>query len=374
MDAGLLVLVILIALAFTYINGFHDTANSIATVVATKVLTPGQAVALAAVTNLVGALIGTAVATTIAEGLIDAGMVYEGSRFLLSALLGAIVWDLITWWQGLPSSSSQALIGGLVGAAIAASGNDFGSVIWWASGNEPWWQAQGVVPKVIIPMVVSPLVGFAIAFALMLLLYLLLAWIAKRRGYVRRFGRTPFVNAFFGRAQLLSATAMGLSHGMNDAQKTMGIVALAMAGATAAGTLDGLPDWLGFLRVQGSPAGGFEIPLWIILLCAVVMAVGTAGGGWRIIKTVGHKMVRLHPIHGFVAETCGALVIFLASAFGIPVSTTQIISPSIMGVGAARRFNAVRWTVVERMVWAWLLTLPITAVISWLIAKGLLAL
>jgi PiT family inorganic phosphate transporter len=373
-DAGLLVLVILIALIFTYINGFHDTANSIATVVATRVLTPGQAVALAAVTNLIGALIGTAVATTIAEGLINAGMVQEGSYFLLSTLLGAIIWDLITWWQGLPSSSSQALIGGLVGAAIAASGNKFGSVIWWASSGGHWWQAQGVVPKVIIPMVVSPLVGFAIAFALMLLLYFFLAWVARRRGFVKRLGRTPFVNAFFSKAQLVSATAMGLSHGMNDAQKTMGIIALAMVGATAAGTLDGLPSWLGFLRVQGSPRGGFEIPLWVVLLCAVVMAAGTAGGGWRIIKTVGQKMVRLHPVHGFVAETCGALVIFAASAFGIPVSTTQIISPAIMGVGAAKRFNAVRWTIVERMVWAWLLTLPITAVISWLIAKGFLAL
>ncbi|MGH8162023.1 MAG: inorganic phosphate transporter [Gammaproteobacteria bacterium] len=374
MDAGLLVLVILIALVFTYINGFHDTANSIATVVATRVLTPAQAVALAAVTNLIGALIGTAVATTIAEGLINAGMVHEGSTFLLSALLGAIIWDLITWWRGLPSSSSQALIGGLVGAAIAASGNEFGSVIWWASGGGHWWQAQGIVPKVIVPMVVSPLLGFAIAFVLMLLLYLFLVWIARRQGFVKRFGRTPFVNAFFGRAQLVSATAMGLSHGMNDAQKTMGIVALAMVGATAAGTLNGLPGWLGFLRLQGSPSGGFGIPLWIIVLCALVMAAGTAAGGWRIINTLGHKMVRLQPIHGFMAETGGALVIFAASAFGIPVSTTQIISPAIMGVGAAKRFNAVRWTVVERMVWAWLLTMPITAVISWLIAKGLLAL
>ncbi len=374
MSIGLLVLVILIALAFTYLNGFHDTANSIATVVATKVLTPGQAVAMAAVTNLIGALWGTAVAKTIAEGLINAGMVNEGAFFLMSALLGAIIWNLITWWWGLPSSSSHGLVGGLIGAALAASNNNLHSVIWWSANGPHWWQAQGVVPKVIIPMVASPLLGFFVCFVLMTLLYLLLIWFSQRQGFLNRLGRTPFVNAFFGKAQIASAAAMGLSHGMNDAQKTMGIVTLALVGATAAGTLDGVPDWLNFLRISGSPQGGFDIPSWVVVLCALVMCAGTAGGGWRIIKTLGHKMVRLHPINGFVAETGSALVIIVASMFGVPVSTTHCVSSSIMGVGAAKRFNAVRWTVVQRMVWAWLLTIPITATLAWLVAMGLNAL
>jgi PiT family inorganic phosphate transporter len=370
---GLLALVILIALAFTYINGFHDTANSIATVVATKVLTPGQAVVMAAITNLLGALWGTAVAKTIAEGLINAGMVHEGAYFLISALVGASIWNLITWWLGLPSSSSHGLVGGLIGAALAASHNNFHAVIWWTSAGPDWWRAQGVVPKVIIPMVASPILGFLVAFVLMALLYLLLIWLARRRNVLNRLGRTPFVNAFFGKAQIFSAAAMGLSHGMNDAKKTMGIVALALAGATAAGTLDDIPSWLGFLRIPESASGGFGVPLWVVVLCALVMAAGTAGGGWRIIKTLGHKMVRLHPVNGFVAETGSAMVIIVASIFGIPVSTTHCVSSAIMGVGAAKRFNAIRWTVVQRMVWAWLLTLPITTLLAWLIAEGLKA-
>ena len=365
MSIGLLVLVILIALAFTYINGFHDTANSIATVVATKVLTPGQAVIMAAITNLVGALWGTAVAKTIAEGLINAGMVHEGAYFLISALLGACIWNLITWWWGLPSSSSHGLVGGLIGAALAASHNNFDSVIWWTSSGESWWQAKGVVPKVIIPMVASPLLGFLICFLLMVFLYLLLMWFSERRNFLNRLGRTPFVNAFFGKAQIVSAAAMGLSHGMNDAQKTMGIVALALAGATAAGTLDHVPHWLAFLRVPESASGGFEVPLWVVVLCALVMAAGTAGGGWRIIKTLGHKMVRLHPINGFAAEGSSAVVILIASAFGLPVSTTHVVSSSIMGVGTAKRSNAIRWSVVQRMVWAWILTLPISALFAY---------
>lgn len=374
MSIGLLILVILIALAFTYINGFHDTANSIATVVSTKVLTPGQAVVMAAITNLIGALWGTAVAKTIAEGLINAGMVHEGAYFLISALLGAIVWNLITWWWGLPSSSSHGLVGGLIGAALAASNNNFHSVIWWTSAGQHWWQAKGVVPKVIIPMVASPLLGFFVCFVLMVLLYLLLMWFSRRRNFLNRLGRTPFVNAFFGKSQIVSAAAMGLSHGMNDAQKTMGIVALALAGATAAGTLDDLPRWLDFLRIAEAPDGSFGVPTWVVVVCALVMCAGTAGGGWRIIKTLGHKMVRLHPINGFVAETGSALVIIVASMFGIPVSTTHCVSSAIMGVGAAKRFNAIRWSVVQRMLWAWLLTIPITTALAWLIAMGLRAL
>lgn len=371
MSIGLLILVIFVALAFTYINGFHDTANSIATVVATKVLTPGQAVMLAAVTNMIGALMGTAVAKTIAEGLVNTGLVQEGGLFLLSALAGACVWNLITWWWGLPSSSSHALVGGMVGAALAASGGNLDSVIWWVDNGTGWWLAQGVLPKVVIPMVLSPILGILIAFVLMAVVYALLLWFSRRTGRLRRLGRTPFVNSFFGKSQLLSATAMGLSHGMNDAQKTMGIVALALASATAAGTFADLPSWMDFLRVTESADGSFGIPIWVTVLCALVMAAGTAGGGWRIISTLGHKMVKLHPVNGFVAETSAAVVIFGASTMGIPVSTTHCVSSSIMGVGAAKRFSAIRWTVVERMVWAWILTLPITAALGYGIYLGL---
>jgi PiT family inorganic phosphate transporter len=364
---SLVITVVLIALVFTYINGFHDTANSIATVVATKVLSPGQAVLLAAVTNLFGALLGTAVAATIASGLIDAGVIDVGSQLLICALLAAIVWNLITWWLGLPSSSSHALVGALVGAAVAASGNRFDSVI-WIQGD--WLKGHGVIPKVIIPMVLSPLAGFIISFLLMGALYALLAWFADRRGWTRRFGRTPFVNFFFGKAQIVSATAMGVAHGMNDAQKSMGIIALALAGATAAHQFDHLPAWLGFLRIAGNPSGGFAIPVWVKVVSALTMAAGTAGGGWRIIKTLGHKMVKLHPINGFAAETSSAAVILTASVFGIPVSTTHNVSASIMGVGAAKRFNSIRWSVVERMVWAWILTLPITALLAYAMVRG----
>ena len=364
MSVGLALAVVLVALAFTYINGFHDTANSIATVVATKVLSPGQAVLMAAVTNMIGALWGTAVAKTIASGLINTNVVTAGPQLLICALLAAIAWNLLTWWLGLPSSSSHALVGALVGAAIAASGNSFGSVIWVQEGVH-WWQGGGVIPKVIVPMVVSPLLGFIIGFAVMGALYALLGWLAGRTGWLRRLGRTPFVNAFFGKAQIVSASAMGLAHGMNDAQKSMGIIALALAGATAAGRFENLPDWLGFLRIAESTDGGFNVPAWIAVLCALTMAAGTAGGGWRIIKTLGHKMVKLHPINGFAAETSSAAVILTASAFGIPVSTTHNVSASIMGVGSAKRFNAIRWNVVERMVWAWILTLPVTALVAY---------
>ncbi len=359
---SIVIAVVVIALVFTYINGFHDTANSIATVVATKVLSPGQAVLLAAGTNLIGAFLGTAVAATIASGLINAGVIDMNSQLLICALLAAIVWNLITWWLGLPSSSSHALVGALVGTALAASGNNFDSVIWAQGGLI---KGDGVIPKVIIPMVISPGAGFIISFILMGALYALLAWFARRQGWLRRLGRTPFVNSFFGKAQIASASAMGVAHGMNDAQKSMGIIALALAGATAAHQFDHLPAWLDFLRIEGDPAGGFEIPVWVKVVSALTMAAGTAGGGWRIIKTLGHKMVKLHPINGFAAETSSAAVILAASAFGIPVSTTHNVSASIMGVGAAKRFSSIRWSVVERMVWAWILTLPITALLAY---------
>jgi inorganic phosphate transporter, PiT family len=364
----LVLLVVLIALIFEYINGFHDTANSIATVVATKVLSPGQAVLLAAGTNLIGALWGTAVAKTIASGLVDTGVVAVTPQVLICALLGAIIWDLITWWWGLPSSSSHALVGGLCGAALAASHDNWSSIIWW-QGGEHWWSGKGLLPKVILPMFSSPFIGFIFGFTLMGLIFAVVSFIGGHKGPVQKFGRPRLLNAFFGKAQIISASAMGLSHGMNDAQKTMGIIALALAGATAAGTLDELPDMLSFLRIAEDSSQGFEIALWIKIVCAIVMAAGTAAGGWRIIKTLGHKMVKLHPVHGFAAESASATVILAASHFGIPVSTTHNISSAIMGVGAAKRFSAIRWTIVERMVWAWLLTIPVTAALAWLLVR-----
>ena len=368
----LVFLVIIVALIFEFINGFHDTANSIATVVATKVLSPAQAVALAAFTNLLGALLGTAVAKTIASGLVDTGIVAVTPQVLICALLGAIVWDLITWWWGLPSSSSHALVGGLCGAALAAAGDNWSSIIWW-QGGEHWWQGKGLLPKVVLPMFSSPFLGFVLGFVIMGVIFAFVSWLGSRSGVLQKLGRPRLLNGFFGKAQILSASAMGLSHGMNDAQKTMGIIALALFGATSVGTLDSLPDWLHFLRVEADSSEGFDIAVWIKVLCALVMAAGTAMGGWRIIRTLGHKLVKLHPVNGFAAETASASVILAASHFGIPVSTTHNISSAIMGVGAAKRFSAIKWTVVERMVWAWLLTIPITGVIAWLLVRLLQA-
>jgi PiT family inorganic phosphate transporter len=351
----LLFTVILVALVFEYINGFHDTANSIATVVSTKVLTPRQAVLLAAVTNLFGAMWGTAVAKTISSGLVDSKIVALTSGILICALLGAIVWNLITWWLGLPSSSSHALIGGLCGSAVAASNNNWHSIIWSQPSREHFWLGKGLLWKVIVPMVTSPVAGLILGFVLMALLYLLL-----------RNARPARVNRFFGRAQICSAGAMGFMHGTNDAQKTMGIIALSLLAATKAGQLENLPGWLSFLHSPDpGPGKDVEIRLWIKIVCALTMASGTAVGGWRIIKTLGHKMVKLHPINGFAAEASSATVILAATHLGIPVSTTHNISAAIMGVGTARRLNAIKWTVVERMVWAWILTIPVTALLSY---------
>ena len=370
MSLTLVLLVILVALVFEYINGFHDTANSIATVVATKVLSPGQAVLLAAGTNLVGALWGTAVAKTISSGLIDSGVVAVTPVVLICALLGATIWDLITWWWGLPSSSSHALVGGLCGAALAAAGNNWSAMIWWQGGVH-WWEGKGLLPKVVLPMVTSPLLGFVIGYLLMGALFALIAFMGSRKGAIQKLARPRMVNAFFGKAQIISASAMGLSHGTNDAQKTMGIIALALATATAAGSLDQLPDWLSFLRIAEDAEKSFEIATWIKIVCAIVMAAGTAAGGWRIIRTLGHKMVKLHPINGFAAETTSAAVILAASHFGIPVSTTHNVSAAIMGVGAAKRPGAIKWVIVERMVWAWILTLPIAGALAWLLVTAL---
>lgn len=354
----LIFIVILMALVFEYINGFHDTANSIATVVATRVLTPRQAVVMAAGTNLLGALWGTAVASTIASGIIDQKIASQ--EVLICALLGAIVWNLITWLAGLPSSSSHALVGGLVGAAVAAAGN-WSVVIWSQADGKHWYPSKGLVWKVIIPMFASPIIGFALGFLIMGLLY----------GLLRNW-KPRTVNAVFGKAQMFSAMSMGLMHGTNDAQKTMGIVALALASGTAEGRLANLPWWLSFLQVQSpEPGQSLTIAMWIKVICALTMAAGTAAGGWRIIKTLGHKMVHLHPVNGFAAETSSAAIIGLASHFGIPVSTTHNISASIMGVGAAKRFSALKWTIVERMAWAWLLTIPVSGTIAYWLMKTL---
>ena len=356
--------VVLVALIFEYINGFHDTANSIATVVSTKVLTPRQAVLLAATTNLLGALWGTAVAKTISSGLVDANLVAMTSDVMICALLGAIVWNLLTWWFGLPSSSSHALIGGLCGAALAASDNNWQVVIWSQPNPEHWFHSKGLLWKVLVPMVLSPIAGLILGFLVMALLYFLL-----------RNSRPNWVNRVFGRAQMLSAGAMGFMHGTNDAQKTMGIIALTLLAATQAGHLEGLPPLLSFLHTPAPlPGKGMEIAVWIKVVCALTMASGTAAGGWRIIKTLGHKMVKLHPINGFAAETSSATVILAATHLGIPVSTTHNISAAIMGVGTARRLNAIKWTVVERMVWAWILTIPVSGLLAYSLVRLLQAL
>src|SRR5213596_257223 len=331
---------------FEYSNGFHDAANAIATVVSTRVLTPRQAIAMAAFFNLTGALFGGAVASTIGKGLVDTDIVTMTT--VLCAVIAAFAWNMATWWFGLPSSSSHALIGGLCGAALASASNDW-SVIKW---NE------GVWPKVVLPMIASPVAGFV--FGALFMFLLLIA--------VHRF--TPqFVHSLFGKLQIFSAAWMAHSHGSNDAQKTMGIITLALFTGTKAGRFDHLPAALSFLY---TPVFG-AIPVWVKIVCAVTMAAGTAAGGWRIIRTLGHKMVKLQPVHGFAAETSAALIIQTASVYGIPLSTTHVISTSIMGVGAAKRFSGVKWTVVERIIWAWILTLPATGLIGFILARAVAA-
>jgi inorganic phosphate transporter, PiT family len=333
-------IVLLTALVFEYINGFHDAANAIATVVSTKVLTPRQAIWLAVFFNLIGALAGTAVAKTISGGLVESGVVNTITIF--SALLGAIIWNLLTWWLGLPSSSSHALIGGLCGAALATARGDW-TVLIWAS-TDAKGNSIGLWPKVVLPMFSSPVLGFLGGAFLMFLLTICIHRLTPR-----------VVNRVFGKLQLASAALMGYSHGSNDAQKTMGIIALALFTGTKSGAFEKLPDWAAFLRITEFK----DIPVWVVFVCAFTMAAGTAAGGWRIIRTMGHKMVKLQPVHGFAAETTAALIIHGASTLGIPVSTTHVISTSIMGVGAVKRFGAVKWGIVERIIWAWVLTLPV---------------
>jgi PiT family inorganic phosphate transporter len=338
-----LILVILAAVIFEYSNGFHDAANAIATVVSTRVLTPRQAIAMAAFFNFTGALVGGAVASTIGKGLVDTDVVTMTT--VLCAVIAAFSWNIATWWLGLPSSSSHALIGGLCGAALAAARGDW-SVIKWN---------QGVWPKVVLPMIASPIAGFVFGALFMFLLLVALHRLTPQ-----------FVNSLFGKLQIFSAAWMAHSHGTNDAQKTMGIITLALFTGTKAGSFEHLPRSLDFLK---TPA--FVLPTWVIALCAVTMAAGTAAGGWRIIRTLGHQVVKLQPVHGFAAETTAALIIQVASYYGIPLSTTHVISTSIMGVGAVKRFTGIRWTVVERIVWAWVFTLPATALIGYMLERAI---
>ncbi|HEY9842271.1 MAG TPA: inorganic phosphate transporter [Candidatus Obscuribacterales bacterium] len=320
----LLILVVIVALIFDYINGFHDTANSIATVVSTRVLRPTQAVMLAAGFNLLGAFLGVEVAKTIGKGMVDAGAVTQLTVF--AALLGAIIWNLITWYYGIPSSSSHALIGSLCGAATAYTG--LGSL-----------NTDGLLHKVFIPMVVSPVLGLIVGFIVMTSLY----WILFK-------AKPGFVNRWFSKLQLVSAGFMALSHGSNDAQKTMGIITLALIS-------------YGITQGVAAPTE-FHVPFWVVIACAMAMGAGTLAGGWRIIHTMGSKMIKLQPVHGFAAETSAAMMILVASHMGMPVSTTHVISSSIMGVGAAKRFSAVRWGIVGSILWAWVLTFPLSFVLG----------
>lgn len=483
MSLGIIFLVIFIALLFEYINGFHDTANSIATVVGTKVMTPRQAIFMAACTNLIGALAGHAVAKTVSSGLVDAQFI--SPLVIVCALLGGIVWNLITWWFGLPSSSTHALVGGICGAAVASAHNNWHAILWSVQKvKDGKIVMEGVLHKVIIPMITSPLIGFFGGFLLMGLLYFLL-----------QKARPRFVNRFFGKAQIFSASYMGFAHGMADAQKTMGVITLALVTATAAGSFQNMPEWLGFLRMEKSMlaeqniklikdpkatpeqlqaaavtlesesmrlqpgefkeafqtlaaktyaathdaagasrltalatathkavlaaeeariitkipiigsmvAGKFtdwekslsaemktaeaagkpalvsaaskvhdlspDVPAWIKIVCSLTMAAGTMAGGWRIIKTLGHKMVKLQPVHGFAAETTAATLLAITGSFGMTVSTTHSITTSIMGVGCAKRFSALKLSLVERIIWAWVLTLPAAGGVSYLLVK-----
>ena len=485
MSLTIIFLVIFIALAFEYINGFHDTANSIATVVGTKVLSPRQAIVLATVTNLTGALAGHAVAKTVSSGLVDSQFI--SPLVIVCALVGGIVWNLLTWWFGLPSSSTHALVGGLCGAAVASAHGKWHAIIWSVEkvkDGKP--VAEGVLHKVVVPMVTSPLIGLVGGFLMMGLLY----------GLLSR-ARPQFVSRFFGKAQIASAGYMGFAHGLADAQKTMGVITLALVTATASGTFDSMPGYLSFLRMEksraaeqaikdlqdGSPgpaqvesaartlagesahlnpgefkeafqalaavayracgraadAAGMEaasgathqqmmatydgrwlgklplvgktivgaappdwrkkldgemaaaaknpgktplaaaagkvrdlspdVPVWIKVVCALTMAAGTAVGGWRIIKTLGHKLVKLQPVHGFAAETTAATVLAVTGNLGMTVSTTHSITTSIIGVGCAKRLSALRFSLIERIIMAWLLTLPAAGVVGYLMVR-----
>ena len=322
-STALVVVIVVVALFFDYTNGFHDAANAIATSVSTKALTPRVALAMAAVMNVAGALISTRVASTIYKGLIQPpSQDKSGLVLVLSALLGAIFWNLGTWYFGLPSSSSHALIGGLVGAAIGASE----SVKW-----------HGVFEKVVIPMIVSPIAAFAVSYLFMLILL----WTFQRANAHR-------ANVGFKYAQMASAAAMAFGHGTQDAQKTMGVIFLALV-------------------INGDVGSADNIPLWVILAAAAAISLGTYSGGWRIMRTLGRRIFSLTPVSGFAAQTVASGVMLGNAVYGLPVSTTHAISASVMGVGATRRFSAVRWGVAGNIVFAWVLTIPAAAVVAGLV-------
>jgi PiT family inorganic phosphate transporter len=321
---ALVIVVVILGVIFEYVNGFHDAANAIATVVATRVLTPMQAVLMAGSLNLVGALSGVAVAKTVGNGIVDSTVVTQD--LVVAALVAAIVWDLLTWWLGLPTSSSHALIFSIIGASVAVHG--FGVVI--VPGLE----------KTSFGIVYSPALAFLAGYLIMLALY----WILRRASW-------GGVQRFFGKAQILSSAYMAFSHGGNDGQKTMGIIALALA---AYGVV---------------PTGNdFFIPDWVKWTCAIAIGVGTATGGWRIIRTMGTRITALTPVHGFAAETTAGTVIEIATRFGIPISTTHAISGAILGVGSTRRLSAVRWGIAGRIVTAWVLTIPGCFVMGYIVA------
>jgi len=312
-----LAIIIGVALVFDFTNGAHDSANSIATIVSTKVLSPRTAVLMAAVLNLAGAFIGTEVAHTIGSGIVNAYMVKGCQALTLAALMGAILWNLFTWYLGLPSSSSHAIIGGLIGSALAYRG--------WEALNY-----ASIFHKILLPLVFSPLAGFMGGYLLMLGL----SWSLCNAHPGR-------VNTAFRKLQILSSAFMSTSHGMNDAQKTMGIITLAL--------------------FVGHRIPDLTVPAWVKLACALAMAFGTAMGGWKIVKTMGHKIFKLEAVHGFAAETAAAAVISGASLIGAPISTTHTISTSILGVGSSKRLSAVRWGIAGNMVIAWVLTIPAAA-------------
>ena len=314
----LLVITVVVALVFDFTNGFHDTANSVATSISTRALSPRLAVLIAAIANLAGAFATTAVAKTVGKGIIDSGLANE--KTVLAAVLGAIVWNLLTWWLGLPSSSSHALIGGLVGAALVQSGEK--GVAW-----------HGLAHKVVIPAIWAPTIAFIGAFALLLTIY----WVFQRL--------TPGVaNRSFRLGQLVTGTWVGFAHGANDAQKTMGVIALALY---AHGDLS-----------------HFYIPTWVKLAAGLAIAAGTYSGGWRIIRTLGQRVYQMDPPGGFAAQATAGAVIFVSTKYGYPLSTTHVVSGAVLGAGSTRRLSAVRWGVAGNIVIAWILTIPASAAVA----------
>lgn len=314
----MLVLVILAALGFDYINGFHDTANAIATCVSTRALTVKSAIFMAAILNFTGAMISTKVAATIGKGIVDKDNVTQ--MVVLAGILGAIIWDIITWYYGMPSSSSHAIIGGLIGAVMAHAGS---AALHW-----------GGLQKIILALMISPVLGTIIGFIFMIIIY----WTFRNKA-------PSGLNKNFRRLQVLSAAFMAFSHGTADAQKSMGVITMALLS-------------YGLIPV-------FDVPTWVKISCAVAMGLGTAAGGWRIIKTVGHDFVKLQPVHGFCVETASAGVILGASSIGMPVSTTHVITSTILGVGLSKRISAVNWIVAQRIVIAWVLTIPASAIVAY---------